>query len=99
MILDLATLPEDRDFDCDVCVVGSGAAGLALANELIDTRLRVVLLEGGGAVQESDSQELYRSEVTGLPFVGVHEGRFRTLGGSTTRWGGQALPLMPIDFQ
>lgn len=99
MILDLATLPEDRDFDCDVCVVGSGAAGLALANELIDTRLRVVLLEGGGAVQESDSQELYRSEVTGLPFVGVHEGRFRTLGGSTTRWGGQALPLMPIDFE
>ncbi|MEA2736618.1 MAG: hypothetical protein QOE14_3069, partial [Humisphaera sp.] len=93
--LDAAAAP----IECDICVIGTGAAGLAIANELLDTNLRLVFLEGGGADHEPASQDLYQSLVTGHPFAGHMTGRFRVLGGSTTRWGGQALRLTPIDFQ
>jgi choline dehydrogenase-like flavoprotein len=83
----------------DVCIVGSGAAGLTLARELDGTSLRVVVLEGGGRNVEERSQRLYSSEIAGLEHRGVHELRFRAFGGSTTRWAGQALPLNDMDFE
>jgi choline dehydrogenase-like flavoprotein len=98
MILDLEqTAPPDVVYD--VCVVGGGAAGIALASELDGSGLHVLLCEAGGLDHEPRTQDLYGSDVSGLGFVGVHEGRFRVFGGSTTRWGGQALPLTPRDFE
>ena len=82
----------------DVCIVGAGAAGIVLAVELIRQGRTVTLLEGGGADIEDDSQEPFASEVTGRPHRGIHEGRFRAKGGTTTRWGGQILEFQPIDF-
>ena len=82
----------------DVCVVGAGAAGIVLAVELARLGKRVVLLEGGGATIEESAQEPYRSEVTGLPHTGIHTGRFRAEGGTTTKWGGQILELDDADF-
>lgn len=83
---------------CDVCVMGAGAAGILLALQLTEMGCSVMLLEGGGRHQEARSQKLYRGENTGLPFQGIHLGRFRTLGGSTTQWGGQILELSDVDF-
>jgi choline dehydrogenase-like flavoprotein/aryl-alcohol dehydrogenase-like predicted oxidoreductase len=83
----------------DVCVIGAGAAGILLATELARGGLQVVLLEGGGLRQEARSQGIYLSEVVGQSHRGVHEGRFRTYGGSTTQWGGQILELEEQDFQ
>lgn len=82
----------------DVCIVGAGAAGIVLAAELARMGKRVLLLEGGGAAIEAASQETYASEVTGLPHRGVHTGRFRAQGGTTTKWGGQILELDASDF-
>ena len=61
--------------------------------------LTVVLLEGGGDSLEQPSQDLYDSDVHGLPHAGIHEGRFRTFGGTTIRWGGQILELDELDFK
>ena len=83
----------------DVCIVGAGAAGIVLAAELVRMGKRVLLLEGGGAAIEAASQEPYASEVTGLPHRGVHTGRFRAQGGTTTKWGGQILELDASDFE
>lgn len=99
MILDLATSNSELQLDCDLCIVGSGAAGLAIAQEMRSTPLRVVLLESGGLEHEPETQALYDVEISGLPHPGSTEGRFRVCGGSTTRWGGQALPLLPSDFE
>jgi choline dehydrogenase-like flavoprotein len=60
---------------------------------------KVIILEGGGEKVEELSQEPYKSEVAGLPHRGIHHGRFRALGGTTTRWGGQILELDESDFQ
>jgi len=90
---------DGRSDVCDVCIVGAGAAGIVLAVELVGLGKRGVLLEGGGAVVEEASQEPYRSEIVGRTHRGVHTGRFRAHGGTTTRWGGQILELDEIDFE
>ena len=82
-----------------VCVIGAGAAGIALAVTLARSGHTVTLLEGGGREQEARSQDIYRGLLAGKPHRGIHEGRFRTYGGTTTRWGGQILELQEIDFQ
>jgi choline dehydrogenase-like flavoprotein len=90
--------PDDR-MQAEICIVGAGAAGIALAVELARLGRSVVLLEGGGATIEESSQDPYRSEVTGHTHRGVNTGRFRAEGGTTTRWGGQILELDAIDFE
>src|SRR5579871_2743190 len=82
-----------------VCVIGAGAGGIALALELARLGLSVTLLESGGLEQEEATQALCASEVTGLPHDGIHAGRFRVLGGTTTQWGGQILELDQHDFE
>jgi len=83
----------------DVCLLGAGAAGIALAVQMASAGFRVTVLEGGGRFLEGRSQDIYRSENAGLPHAGVNTGRFRTLGGSTTEWGGQMLELDEEDFR
>ncbi|MFG6096345.1 GMC family oxidoreductase [Leptothoe sp. ISB3NOV94-8A] len=99
MIFDFQDFPSGSNIDCDICIVGAGAAGIALALELAKTSLDIVLLESGGRFSESDTQALYDSEIIGLTHLGIHQGRHRILGGSTVRWSGQSLPLEPIDFE
>ena len=47
MIIDLEGTSETLELNSDVCVVGSGAAGLALASEMLHTRINVILVESG----------------------------------------------------
>jgi choline dehydrogenase-like flavoprotein len=90
--------PEPSAQPADICIVGAGAAGILLALELARQGKHVLVLEGGGPSVEEDSQEPYRSEIAGLPHNGIHIGRFRAKGGTTTRWGGQILELDDADF-
>ena len=83
----------------DVCIIGAGAAGIALAVELSRGGQHVALLESGGRREERETQDLYRSEIGGLPHEGIHLGRHRIYGGSTTKWSGQILELSDDDFQ
>lgn len=100
MIHDLLREEPSQDAaTADVCIVGAGAAGIVLAAELTAAGKRVLLLEGGGRDVEEAAQEPYRSEVAGHAHSGIHSGRFRAHGGTTTRWGGQILELDSIDFE
>ena len=83
----------------DICVIGAGAAGIAIAREFVGTQHSVILLEAGGNSFEERNQEPYRSEVVGLSHGGIHTGRARVVGGTTTLWAGQTLPLFDIDFK
>ena len=48
MHTDARTLEDDSLIEADICIVGAGAAGIALALELKNSSLTVALLEGGG---------------------------------------------------
>ena len=83
----------------DVCIVGAGAAGITLAVELTRRGKHVTLLEGGGRSVEPESQTPYQGCIAGLPHRGLHSGRVRALGGTTTLWGGQILELDAVNFE
>jgi choline dehydrogenase-like flavoprotein len=95
--LDLETLTDT--LQAAVCIVGAGAAGITLAVSLARRGIDVLVLESGGREHEEEIHDLFSSEILGKPHAGIHSGRFRALGGTTTRWGGQILPLQPFDFE
>ena len=99
MIQDLRDLPAGSEIKADVCVVGAGPAGLAIAKEFIGSGLNVLLLESGGIQVEPEAQELNRSEVVGLRYKEHQQGRTRAFGGTGKSWAGQCLRMDPIDFE
>ncbi len=99
MMHDLREATPEPGTHADVLVVGAGAAGIVLAVELAQLGKRVTLLEAGGKTLEESPQDPYRSELPNRAHRGVHEGRFRVHGGTTTQWGGQILELDEADFE
>lgn len=85
--------------DADVTIVGAGAAGLAIACGLLQKGVSVLLVESGHHKPDPTREALNACELTGLPMGGAHWGRRRIIGGTTTAWGGQALPFSEIDFE
>jgi choline dehydrogenase-like flavoprotein len=98
VLTDIADCDDSR-LRADICIIGAGAAGITLACELEQSKLSVVVLEGGGAEVEPALQELNQCEIAGLFNGGSSAGRFRAFGGTTRRWAGQALPLSEMDFR
>jgi choline dehydrogenase-like flavoprotein len=99
LIIDFNDCVDGQAFDADVCIIGSGAAGLTLANELDGHAWSILMLEGGGHEHEADSHSLFDAVVLGPPHRGIHAGRARVFGGTTTLWPGQALRLDAHDFE
>jgi choline dehydrogenase-like flavoprotein len=82
----------------DLCIVGAGAAGIALALQFLEGPFSVILLEAGG--EEPASGTLYEGEVAqGSLHPPAHRFRQRRFGGTTGLWGGRCMPLDPIDFE
>lgn len=98
MLNDFDLLPNNSEVTADICIVGAGAAGLALAKRFSQTGLQVLVLEGGGLTYEGSSQNLYKAKDQGLP-VQADVSRLRFFGGTTNHWQGQCTPLLPIDFE
>ena len=100
MIIDSRKIENSINLDVDVCVIGAGAAGIAIALEFIKkTNLAVVLLESGGETSDPATQSLYAGQQSGLIYDKLEASRSRFLGGSTNCWGGWCRPLDLHDFQ
>ncbi|MFO8151754.1 GMC oxidoreductase [Thioalkalivibrio sp.] len=97
MILPAEALTDDRVFD--VCIAGSGPAGMTLALTLAERGRSVLLLEAGGAEFSANSQDFYSGESTGDPYFDLDVTRLRQLGGSSNHWGGWCRPFDAIDFE
>jgi choline dehydrogenase-like flavoprotein len=85
--------------ECDLCIVGSGAAGLTLAREFSGQQKRIVLLEAGGLEFDPDTQALYECEAVNPRTPPLTEMRLRFFGGTTNHWTGTSRPLDALDFQ
>lgn len=99
MLLDFRTDEAGSDIRCDVCIIGAGAAGITLANSLIDSGIQVCLLEGGGLEFTQESQSLYEGETVSLENPGPTSCRLRYFGGTTNHWAGWCAPLKDSDFE
>lgn len=89
----------------DVCVIGSGPAGLTLAMELASRSVDVVVLESGERDVTETTRDLDLGTVVGqrLHFSGwefdTTQMRLRALGGASGHWTGMCHPLDAIDLQ
>jgi choline dehydrogenase-like flavoprotein len=99
MLDDLRRLEDGAELDADVCIIGAGAAGIALATEFLDTRARVILVESGGLRRSAATERLNDGEASGLEPTSLTAGRARALGGTTVLWAGQCLRADPATFE
>ncbi|MFZ5917477.1 MAG: GMC oxidoreductase [Chloroflexota bacterium] len=108
MIIDARSIPENETIETDVCIVGAGVAGLALAQEFSGQKFRVCLLESGGLEPDRATQSLYWGENTGHPYYPLDTARTCAFGGTSHRWllelgndrlGARTRPLDAIDFE
>jgi len=83
----------------DIVIVGSGAAGITLAMEFINSPFKVLLLEAGSKKFDTAAQDTYKGEVVTPLHHGPLESYWRKMfGGTTTVWGGRCSPFVPVDF-
>ena len=98
MFIDFLEATAPTELDADICIVGAGAAGIAIARALIGTALRVCLLESGGSGGELRNQALYEADSIGSPPFDPVSSRMRAFGGSCNLWGGGCMPLSALDM-
>src|ERR1700722_20745021 len=90
---DLEKGAPDAPATADLCVIGSGPAGLAVARAAAERGISVVMLEAGPG-------NAARTELPSVAFprgtyAGATLGRAFGLGGTSVLWGGQLLPMRP----
>ncbi|HEX6645296.1 MAG TPA: GMC oxidoreductase [Gemmatimonadales bacterium] len=108
MLTDIRDLLPGSPLEADVCIVGSGPAGLPIATELEAAGISTLLVESGGVEADDLSESLAAGETTGEPFCPLTITRAKRFGGTAnywdTRWdpatlGFRGAPLDPIDFE
>ncbi len=88
---------EVHKIEAGVLIIGAGIAGLVTAVKLHERGMKSVVVESGGRIQETASHVLNRVEQTGQLYAGAEQ-RYRCLGGTSSRWGGAMIPLLPEDM-
>jgi choline dehydrogenase-like flavoprotein len=108
MLIDAHELSSEQVISVDICIVGSGPAGITLAREFLGQRQQVCLLESGGVELNPQVQALSQAETTGDPYLAPHLTRHRQFGGNSNIWsikigngeiGVRYVPLDEIDFE
>ena len=99
MIIDYLDKSAVADYQADLCVIGAGPAGIAIARSFIGTSTTVCLIEGGGLAGEVRSQSLYEGTSAGSTPFDAGTSRMRVFGGSCTLWGGGCIPLADADLE
>lgn len=100
-LLDLRRLEDDASvFEADVCIVGSGPAGLAVARGLAGLHLRILVVESGGLEESEATDRLSEIESVGFAReMAPRRVRNRVFGGTSESWTGRCAPFDPIDFE
>jgi choline dehydrogenase-like flavoprotein len=87
-----------KEINCDICIIGAGAAGITLARSLSQQDISICLLESGGLEPDPATQSLYAGAITGVPYYPLETARLRYFGGTTGHWGGACWPLEENEF-
>ena len=83
----------------DLCIIGGGTAGLLVGSLLAEKGFKVLILESGDMTQDNEIHELNQTIYTKNIYNSSNIGRFRCLGGTSTRWGAGMLPFTINDFE
>ena len=99
MFIDFADATCSIPTETDLCIVGSGVMGLAIASHLLNHSARKILLVEEGVLEDTNTTSAVAAELQGGDLASaVDNSRARGFGGSSRRWGGQALPFSALDL-
>jgi choline dehydrogenase-like flavoprotein len=87
MLVDARSLPPGTTLHADVCIIGAGPAGLALAKELSFSSLSIAIVESGGTELDPMAQRLSSGHIAGDATGPLEATRLRQVGGTSNLWG------------
>jgi choline dehydrogenase-like flavoprotein len=90
--------PRVTEAHYDVCICGTGPAGITIARKLASHGKKILLLEAGGLSYSEESQDHYRGKNVGRT-IWLEAHRLRYLGGTSNHWAGQCALQDPITFE
>lgn len=99
--LDALTSPPDTVLAAQVCVIGAGPVGLAIADNLRSKGVEVVVLESGSGAPDPRARDLDEGACDGT-YADLRDVRARGLGGTSTIWntvlhGASMAKYVPLD--
>jgi len=97
-VLNVASGDPGAIHETDICVIGSGPAGMTLASALGELSGRVTLVESGGIDPEPALQSLNEVAYSGYPGRQDFMTRVRLFGGASNLWPGRCMRLRPLDL-
>jgi choline dehydrogenase-like flavoprotein len=100
MIISEKNISKKKHLEADICIIGSGPAGISIALELKKKNKKIIVFSGGGYHETIASQDLHKGIVDSqCSHEPLEENRRRVFGGASTAWGGRCIPMDPIDFK
>ena len=98
MFKDLKDFPSNSTLIYDICIAGTGPAGISVAKQLLDTDIKIAILESGGLEPEPEYQELNEGINSGPSYLSLDSSRLRCFGGAGKLWAGHCAPFRSDDF-
>jgi choline dehydrogenase-like flavoprotein len=109
MLTDAGSIPTNTVLVVDLCIIGSGPAGLAIAHELIRSGIEILLLERGDVTEHPAADLTSDLEFESPHFPSPQLALHNQFGGMAATWNSRLLdrvtpaarylPLDPIDFE
>jgi choline dehydrogenase-like flavoprotein len=95
---DPGTGPPPSADDWDVCVIGSGFAGILLAQRTAERGLRTLVVEAGGPGAPGAAERFGYTNSGPIDYP-VNSTRMIAIGGASGHWTGLVNRLRPVDFR
>jgi hypothetical protein len=96
--LDLEEFENSETKEFDLCIIGSGPAGISLASKFIGTNVKVVILESGTTSPSQRHDELNDAHSIGVREIDPINSRSRRYGGAMQLWAGTSVPFSEIEL-
>ncbi|WP_194774568.1 GMC oxidoreductase [Pararhodonellum marinum] len=99
MHIDARKLSANNIIEGDICIIGTGPAGLSIALDWMNTPYKVILLEAGGFEYDDSVQDMLSGDATGQRYFPLRSTRLAQFGGTSGHWAGMCSPFDEIDFE
>lgn len=96
--IDLKDYEESESSGFDLCIIGSGPAGISLASKFIDTNINVAILESGITSLSQRHDKLNEAHSIGKREIDPIESRSRRYGGAMHLWAGTSAPFSEVEL-